>query len=102
MVLREQGYNDLGLINLIIVYGGCALSSLYAVPAMSRVGARCCIVVSALVYAMWMFAMVVPAVNKKAESEGAEAFFSRSTVNALSLLTATTASLAAGPLWICA
>ena len=60
-VMRDLGFENLGFLNIAIVYLFFSLSSMFAIPVNRFLGARLTLCLSGLTYALWIAGFLLPA-----------------------------------------
>ena len=101
--MKDLGYQNLGFINLSIIYLTFGMTSTVAVPINKFLGTSLTLCLSALTYALWIASFLLPA-YKSQMIENKEAnellifqdFFIKSVV----IISAVLIGLGAGPLWV--
>ena len=105
-IMKDLGFDNLGFINIAIVYLTFAGMSMFAIPVKRKLGTRITLAVSTLTYALWIAAFLLPAYKYEyIEENGAEAaelvgIFDNRIITAVTIVTAVLLGLGAGPLWV--
>ena len=99
-IMNDLGYGNLGLINIAIVYLSFALTSILASSINKKLGTKWTLVASALTYAFWVSAFLLPARKYDLGEEATSFIYSDGVIVTASLLSALFLGLGAGNLWV--
>ncbi len=100
--MKDLGFDNLGFINIAIIYMAFTIASLFASRINKALGTKMTLFLSALTYTIWTFCFMLPAYRfetKSSEKDGKPAI-SDLTIKVTSLLSATILGVGAGPLWV--
>ena len=95
-VLQDLGYQNLGFLNLAIVYLSFSITSVFAASINRRFGTKRTLFFSGLTYAVWIGGFLMPAY----QSESLEVEYPRELIIGVNIGTAVILGMGAGPLWV--
>ena len=94
--MKQLGFQNLGYINLTVLYLTFAIMSLFAVPITIKFGTSTTLVLSAFTYAVWVAAFVLPAYKFENETDSV----TDESIYSVSIISAALIGAGAGPLWV--
>ena len=97
-IMKDLGFTRLGFVNLSVVYILYSISSLFAVKINRLLGTRLTLVLSALTYATWIAAHLLPVYRLEYQIE--TGICSDESITVISIVTAALLGIGAGPLWV--
>ena len=104
--MKDLGFENLGFINIALVYLFFAIVSMFAIRLNRYLGSRLTLCLSGFTYAIWIAGFLLPAYKfeyiKEHGLEAADkiAIFNDRLIITINLGTAVLLGLGAGPLWV--
>ena len=95
--MSDLGFENLGFLNLAIIYFVFSIASMFGGKVQDRLGNKYTLFLCSLTYAMWIAGFIIPASIKKDSLDEEQ---SSTRVVVLIIVTATLIGLGAGPLWV--
>jgi len=103
--MKDLGFENLGFINIAIVYLFFSLMSMFAIPVNRFLGSRLTLCLSGLTYALWILGFMLPAykyekIKELGDNAPSNGIYSDSAIKAINLSSAALLGFGAGPLWV--
>ena len=96
-MMEDLHMGNLGILNQSTIYGGFALSGLYAEKVFEKCGAKRTLFFASMFYVMWVVVFIIPCLIFEKEGNIDSI---RNIVKVANLGTGALVGLAAGPLWV--
>ena len=98
--MKDLGFQNLGFINVAIIYLSFSFASMLAVKIQKALGTRLTLTVSALAYTFWIACFLFPAYKFEEGTDNDSGVYDPNVIKILSIVSSAIIGIGAGPLWV--